>query len=1324
MSIRIALLALILWGGVNDLCAQPSTPGHFFQMPLIDSRMSTVFTLTQDRDHFIWLGTDNGLVRYDGHRFETFRHDDSDTASLCNDLVNTLLYEPEAECLLIGTDRGASCYDLRTNRFQRIQAVADRHVKSFLRTGDSLWIGTTTGLLLHVDRSGLTVCYTSEEGGLPSEHIACCRRIGNDLWFGSYDHLYRLAGPGQFEIHPLPGSARHENTLLLDIVEDRTRAGWLWLGTERGLIHYDPATRRSEMLLENTPVKNFFYLDKESLWIGSDNGLYIKDAENRFVQFRHEVENNRSLTNNVIWTIFRDEHDNLWLGTDHGVTIATASADYTFHSIRRITGHDDGLDVRIICSDPQGKLWLGGMNGLIAYDRRNGHHTWYRSDRGPARQRLSHNKVRGLLPDGRWLWITTDGGLDRYDQTSGDIQHFHITEASGRYLSNWMYAIREDRYGRFWIGTYDGGLFVVDKRHLTGKGGTVTADLHFSKASSPAISGNIVLQLALTEEFCVATTDNGTEIIDLDSLQVSPLRLPDGQEIRTLVGNGSEVWIGSDDGIYRLDADRQLSHIPGFSRPVQSILPQDGRLCVLSSAGFSLYDIARGEWSHHPIDENPLLCATTDGENLYFGSVDGYFEYEESDPRPQPAAARVAITTLLLDNRPVEIGERYGGEVILSRSINHTRHISLSQAQNSFAVEFSSFRFATAEEHFVYRLRGFDEKWQQTSGNRAVFINIPAGEYLFEVCQARPDGTPSPEITTLEIRIRPVWYATTIAMLFYAMIVLGLILWIIYSVRMRHQLQIEHMEREKTLKLVKMKTEFFANLSHEFKSPLSIIIGLTGRMISSEANVLRSRELQSVRSNAEKMHLLLDQMLDYNENSGSSLFIPAATSLQELAREVFDHFAPAFAQKEISARFVSDEIGYIFMLDRIRMQSVFQNLLSNALKFTPRGGSVLMSVRIGEQTSEMLYADIRVEDTGCGIRKEELPFIFNQYYRAPSNQEVNENGSGIGLYLAKKIVEMHKGQLTVSSVEGQGSCFTVRLSTLKADSFVLQPDSAEEYSLHNLSKVWQHSRKPILLLVEDNPDIRDLIVASLGSDYTFRLASEGGEGLRLLETEKIDLVITDIAMPGMDGLEMSRAIRNSLHTAFLPIIILTGKSDMQTQLQSFEYADAFIVKPFNLNYLNSRIIQLLIKHEHYLEKMKRQQMLTPQVETLESADERFLQEIVEIVNRHLGDPHFSVSVLCEESRYGSKQVYRKIKQLTGMGVVEFIRDSRLQKAALYLSQQKLSVTEIMYMVGFTTASYFSKCFKAKYGVSPSEYEASPLEQPEGNEEKSSKTILE
>lgn len=1304
MKRHILLLSLLLMGLAYGH-GQPSAPGYFHQLSRIGGKIAPAFALAQDNDRFIWIGTDDGLVRYDGYHFEIYRHQAADPQSIGNNRINTLLYDRREGKLFVGTDIGAAVYDAAGDNFRRLDVCGNRHVKAFLRTGDSLWIGTTTGLLLADRKNGRTTRYATAGGErtIPSEHIACCREIGGELWFGAYNYLYRLRSDGDLEAHPLPYSERYRNNLLLDITADDRHPGTLWLGTERGLIHYDPVSRASRLWLENTPVKNFLHTGDSALWMGTDNGLYIKDDADRFRHFRHEVENSRSLPNNVVWAVFRDDGGNIWLGTDHGICIATAPADCVFHGIKNLTGSDDGLDVGVIRCDPAGNLWLGGMNGLIRSPRRGGAGAWYRS--GAGGQRLAHNKVRDLRADGEGIWIASDGGLDRYDYATGRITHHPVTEASGRYSSSWMYAVREDCQGRLWMGTYDGGLFVVEKQRLSGNGVSVIADRHFSSESQPALSGNVVSQLALNERFCAVLTNAGLDIVDLDMQSSSALPIPGGAVARVLAEDGPTIWVGTDKGVCRVDADKRLHAIAGFSLPVQALIPQGDKLWVVSDSGISAYDISRGEWSHYPPAEGPVLCGTADDGNLYLGTIDGYFEFRENNAGAAVDSARVAITSLLLNNRPVAVGEKYGSEVILPQNITRTKDIALRHHQNSFALEFSSLRFVSPGGRFAYRLRGFDDQWQQTAdnANRAVFINVPAGTYLFEVCALEPDGSPSPHVTSLEVRIRPVWYATTAAFLLYGMLLAGLALWIVYFIRMRHQLQIEHMEREKTLKMVAMKSEFFANLSHEFKSPLSIIIGLVSRMVASESNALRTHELRSVQSNAEKMHLLIDQMLDYNENGGTSLFIPAATSLQELSRTVFDRLAPAFAQKGVNARFTADDIGYIFMVDRIKMESVLENLLSNALKFTPQGGSVLMSVSVGEQTSDMLYADIRVEDTGCGIRPEEQPFVFNQYYRAPSGQGDNPNGSGIGLYLAKKIVEMHKGELSVSSSEGKGSCFTVRLSTMKADSFILQSVPDEEYSLHNLSKVWQHDRKPILLLVEDNPDIRDLIVASLGEDYTFCVAAEGRKGLDLLASEKIDLVITDIAMPGMDGLEMSRAIRSSVRTAFLPIIVLTGRNDMQTQLQSFEYADAFIAKPFNLNYLNSRIIQLLIKHEQYLQKIKQQQMLTPQVEALQSPDEKFLEEIVDIVNRHISDPGFSAAALCEESRYGSKQVYRKIKQLTGMGVVEFIRDTRLQKAALYLSQRKLSVTEIMYMVGFTTASYFSKCFKARFGVSPSDY---------------------
>lgn len=703
------------------------------------------------------------------------------------------------------------------------------------------------------------------------------------------------------------------------------------------------------------------------------------------------------------------------------------------------------------------------------------------------------------------------------------------------------------------------------------------------------------------------------------------------------------------------------------------------------------------------------MSCLIDGEKVYAGTTDGYHVISSEDFSQSNETLRTRITGLNISNHRISVGERVGNDVLLTRNIDITDRLVLPHNRNSFTLEFSDFDFSLTEHRYAYRLKGLNDDWQITENgsNHATFINLPTGSYLFEVGSILSDGRIQEDPATLQIEVRPQWYAGPIAWIVYALLFVVLLAATLSVIRARRQLALEQAERDKALKMVKMKSDFLANLAHEFKTPLSIILGHVGKLISVEADSLYCQELVSMQRNAEKMHRLIDKMVTDNETDNGALFIPSATSIVELTRKVYDEFAPAMAEKGINTRFYCDNIRYIFMLDRVKIESVLSNLLSNAMKFTPAGGSILVSVTVGRETGDLIYADITVEDTGVGIRPEELPHIFNQYYRAASNQDRNSHGSGIGLYLVKSIVEMHKGTVSVDSTPGKGSRFTVRLSTMKADSFIMQDEDRDEnVSLYSLSKVWNHERKPIILLVEDNRDIRDFITASLGDDYTFVCAENGKQGLELLAGNKIDLVITDIVMPVMDGLQMSRRIRRSMATAFLPIIILTGKNGHGVELESYEYADAFIPKPFSLKYLNNRIIQLLIKHEQYLEKIRQEQMMTAQVEEIRNPDEVFLREITDLINAHIDDPEFSAARLCELSRYSSKQIYRKIKQLNGMGAVEFIREVRLRKAALYLKQNKLTVTEVMYMVGFTTPSYFSKCFKARFGVTPSEYAAS------------------
>lgn len=1279
---RITALFIVCIAAISSQAS--SINGRFRSISLPSGKLTTVFSMEQSSPGFIWMGTDDGLVRYDGYEFRTYRWSMEDSLSLANNIVNALLYDYDEDCLYVGTDAGVSIYDPSTDLFRMMPGTKGKHIKAFLHDKGGIYIGTTTGLLRY-DKKHADI--------LIEGHFTNIRKSGDIIWAASYDSIYGICEDSEIRHHDLSSFFNGTNTLVLDICPDSNMEDALWIGSEAGLIHYLPYEGRVDRKYDyNIPIKTFHY-NGNHLWAGSDCGLIVIDEENNAEIFQHKVGNISSIPDNVVWCIFEDKSGSIWLGTDHGAAIADIGQDYTFVGLDDITGKTDGLDVGVMETDSKGNLWIGGRNGIICTDICLDNGFWIKADAGPAERRLSHNKVRDMHDDGKTLWIVSDGGLDAYDHHSGKIRRCRITEPTGKYCSNWMYSIAEDSYGRLWIGTYDGGLYGVAKEKiLSSKEQEVLCDIHLSVDSDPSLPSNIVRHVAVEGDILYAETYNVINRISLKTWESIRARMSHDVFVVSVLPDKDCLWVGTDKGMFHLDSNGKLEKVPGSDVYVMSLTNHEEHIWIAGKTSISSYCPQTCTWKHMSAFEFPLMSVSSYEDCLYFGTTDGILKYFPDRYAEAPKERKITITELYINEEPSY------------RTLPD--EVSLQPDQNSFSFALSSFTFGKEDETMIYRLKGFDDKWRKlpTGNNKAGFINVPSGRYVFECATSGQTDNPYGPVTSLPVEIASNWYETPAAYVTYILLFLSLCMAGFYYWRMKHMLMMEHKERERAIAMADSKTEFLANISHEFKSPLSIILSFISRMTASEADALKTRELHTIQKNAEKIHLLLNQMVEFNENGSSALFMPTAVSLGTIAKEVWSRFSQSFADKDISARFISDDIGYIFMVDRIMMESAIQNLLSNALKFTPKGGSILMSVTISGETSDMIYVDIKVEDSGCGITEDELPKIFNRRYMAPSGTSMNPEGSGLGLSIVKDIVEAHKGKISVTSEPGKGSCFTIRLSTLKADSFILKTAVESDLSLHSLSKVWQHERKPIILIVEDNSDIRDFIIASLGKDYIFLTACDGQEGLDTLKREKVDLVITDISMPGVDGLSMSRIIRNNLDTAFLPIIILTGKNDVNTQILSFEYADAFITKPFDLNYLNSMIIQLLIKHEQYLSKIRQQKMLAPKTEELVSLDERFLQEMTEIVNRHMDDMDFSVSVLCAESHWSDKQVYRKIKQLTGKTVSEFIRDLRLEKAASYLSQCKLTVTEVMYKVGFTTASYFSKCFKEKFGITPSEYQ--------------------
>ncbi len=1106
--------------------AASATNGRFVAVDVGDRAIVPVHSLARDTLGFVWIGTDAGLYRHDGLNWQRFGRSPSEEGSLCNEHIDVLEYDRKAGRLYVGTDRGFCFYD-NAGGFVRDTVIGPRHIKTVFRDDvrGGVWVGTTDGIFF---RNPLT---DRTETVINGVHAASSCAAGGSLFFGSFGCIWRFDGTRSQRL-ALGGDGGSSGNLVLALipvsedfrggfgeagrvsgqggvrekssvpgkdgasgrggVREMSReipSGSLFVGSERGLFLYSLSDGTLKRIWSGAPVKNFLYLPDGSLAAGTDNGLLLLSPSGKIDVLRHEVGESASIPDNVVWATMLDEDGNFWVGTDHGAALMKLGDSYGFIGI----GQDvmsDGLDVSSLVCTASGGIFAAGMNGLMEYSP-DGFRRVYKSDRGQADRRLSHNKVRALHFDGEALWAASDGGLDRIGLTdcasgrsgvpslngvgsqsggggrSGDsgvirnvglagsrsgivggkVTHCHIVEPSGKYLSDWMYAVEEDGCGRLWTGTYDGGLFVTAKERLAG-GGDVLCDRHL--CAENGLSGNIVLKLCHFDRYMAAVTDKGVDVIDEDSFAVTRLSVPDGKRTLSLASDGRRLWVGTEAGVYLLDVadsggwslDGKVSGESGSDgaasgdvsggwtlRPVsgaavsaQSLVYSAGCLWLCDDGEIWRCETSSQQWRLIRKIENPVFCLAADSLNVYAGSVNGFYSVPKSSEPVDDRSGRVVITSLYLDNVLVVPGREYSGRVILRKDTPLTDKIVLAREQNSFALTFSPMKFPAPAGRFAYRLAGFHDEWQTVQADtRAVFLNVPPGDYSFEVRHLNPAGELDSETGVLKISIMRAWYATVWAFLVYALLLAGFAAFAAYFRKVKRQLRIERAAREKA---------------------------------------------QS-----------------------------AAASTVSRAREFRETLSAIFGSRGVA----------------------------------------------GAET--------------------------------PDGQSPESSSA-------------------VSSLTGS---FGTESATVAAASNHPSAGQTE---------------------------------ASSGHPSAGRTTATSGHP---------SSVRTPAASTGTSTGESSRA---STH----------GSSGVS------------------------------------------------------SADAKFMREISDIVKRHLSDPDFSAAALCGESRWPAKQVYRKIKQLTGLGIVEFIRDIRLSQAAALLEQGRLSVTEIMYQVGFTTPSYFSKCFKSRYGLTPSEYQ--------------------
>jgi signal transduction histidine kinase/ligand-binding sensor domain-containing protein/DNA-binding response OmpR family regulator len=1265
---------------------------------------SVVNTFIQDRKGMIWVGTDKGLFSYDGYSAQPhFSYGErSNNHIYCGITVG-------ANYLYLGSDNGLLIYNYHTDRYEDPGTAFPADIRAMVCRDSVLWIGTLGGLYTYDFRSErLKRIDRSAHKGLTHETIYSLIHSADDcIYIGTYDGLSRyLPEKDTFESIPLPGTVNKNNLFVNSLLEDTVRR-CIWIGTEGNLFRYEPLSKKVEQLtfFHENSVKTLALDQQHNLLAGTDNGLYIYRPEGEISHLVHDSRNGASLSNNVVWTIFTDREQNIWLGTDFGISLFRFNSGFQYVPISQITGTGEGNHFYSLFKDSRGYYWFGGSNGLIRFrslSGQDGRAVWYKM--GNRSAPLSHNRVRNIYEDSdRNLWIATDGSINRYDYATERFIHYNIVDSSGTHNCNWAYHLLEDSDGYLWIASFLGGVFVVDKQRLMRSSeGSYTADRHYTVDNGlsgmfvdqliPDRAGNIWMLLYNKEMIKINTRSREMTRVRVDGIPDS--ESPD----RILCDASGAVWAGFRRGVMRF--------VPGSGKP-DIVLPENfgqGEILSMIEVEDDIWlSTTDGLWIVHreTMDARQFhimnraftsLFYDPDDRLVYMGSVDGFAVTAPGTVKMHKVERPITLTALYVNNRQVTPGDG-----ICESSIRYAQRLVFGHAQNNLSFEISDLSYSSEEKaKFMYKLTPTDQDWNllKQNTNRITYHNLKYGNYQLLISGRDPYGKPSGQPHTVDIRINPPWYYTAWAKAAYMLLALTFILWIVNFFRVRNRLKFERLEKEKILEQSQSKIDFFTHVSHDFKTPLSMIVAPVSKLLLDVKNPPEKKLLETVQRNALKLNSLIHQILDFNridDNAGTVLILSKVEfiSFAESLLAVFEE--EMTKEKQLSFIFKSSLPKLYLDIDVLKFESILGNLLSNAFKYTPAGGRITLSIEASGATGEL---EVTVSDSGMGIPGKDIPHIFQRFFQSSGTRGKKE-GTGIGLYLVKSYTELHGGRVRAVSEEGRGTAITL---TFPLPSRQTLPEAlrGEESAAPD--------GKPLILVVDDNADITGFICEALQPRYRCKVAENGKAGVDLCLELHPDLIIADVMMPVMNGLEMCQRIRKHIPASTVPIILLTARNDKKTELESIHlHVDAFIGKPFDPEILLSRVEQLLLRKQQVEAKARMEILSKPGAIEAVSYDEKFLSKLTQIIEDRVSDTDLNVNRLSELSGINGKQIYRKTKQLTGMSPVEYIKSIRMKKAAMLLRQKKFTVAEVMYMVGHSNHSYFSKCFQSEFGKTPRQF---------------------
>jgi ligand-binding sensor domain-containing protein/signal transduction histidine kinase/DNA-binding response OmpR family regulator len=1292
---------------------------------------NTVMCMLQDYQGFMWFGTKDGLNRFDGREFKIYKYNPANKFSIGNNFVRDL-FQCNDSTIWVGTDHGLFIFNPATDRFTPFNHTTSNNtairsaVNSVCSDGHhSIWVGTMTqGVFRYNTLTGeLTQYMASDERNSLQSNLAwkVYKDLSGTIWVGTRNGLSRFNNEtGTFYTYSnTRGAGDLSNSEIMTIFQDTD--GDLWVGTWSGglsKLNRSTNTFRTWFNGQNSiyisHIRVIFEYEKNQLLIGSDDGLYLFDKATETVRRLDDPNDHNSLSDQNVYTITKDSEGGLWLGTYFGgVNYAPSLKKNIEHYYPSPAPHSmSGKAVSQFCEDERGNLWIGTEDGGLNYfDKKTGKFKVFLPDQ--SGNSLSYHNIHSLLLDGDNLWIGTfSRGLDVYNLKTRRFKNYRHNPADETTIDDdCIFSLYKNQQGEILVGTPYG----LSKYNPTRDSFTRIAEVRsFVYKMKEDHLGNLWIATYGDGILKYSATNDSWKNYQYDPVNSHSIGF--NKVIEVYLDNQHRLWFGTESrGLYRYNYESDDFHAIGEAQglpnnTIYGVLDDKyGNLWVSTNKGIAKINNA---WEVKNYTQSDGLQSdqfnyrssfkSSDGL-FHFGGINGFNIFNPDHIKENNHVPPVVITNLILLD--VEAPAEY--DSVIQHDFRSKKKITLSHNQASIRISFVSLSFLAPEKNqYAFRMDDYNHQWIQTTGvSEATYINLPPGKYMFRVKATNNDGVWNEQGDYLHIEVLPPFWKTIYAYIFYVLVVMGILFFTLYYyyrlTKERQQKRLEVFQKEKEKEVYNAKINFFTSIAHEIRTPVSLIKAPLECIINAKEGSGETREnLKVIERNTERLIQLINQLLDFRKIEEKLYKLNLThVNLNQLVAEIFYRFHPTAEKANIVLTTDIPEETITGIIDREAVTKIISNLLTNALKYAQSNIKIKLAV-------EGNHFRIVVADDGPGIEEQYREKVFEPFYQVePAKLSDKKPGTGIGLALTRQLVERQKGVIYVENNPLHAGCIMVVSIPL-----IVQPEMEDnegnmiQEKNHDTGKEDAHVSGFTLLVVEDNQDLRDFIKKNLKHDFNILHAENGRKALDLVEKNHIDIVVSDVMMPVMDGIELVNHLKQNEQYSHIPVILLSARTNNEIKIEGLESgADCYIEKPFSMEFLKAQINSLLKNRVTMQEKFANSPLLSFGSIANNKKDEEFINKLNKEIEDNLTDSEYSIEKLSQSLSMSRSNLQRKIKGLTGMPPNDYIRIYRLKKAAILLQTSNYRINEICYLVGFNIPSYFSKCFQKQFGILPKDF---------------------